>query len=182
MTQNKRQRHTLTDDCDDMKKKKLQYTSLSSSIKRNIYRNSISQFENLSNEVIYEIFEFIDACQLYESFFDLNIRFRNFCIHSNLSIQINAQSISKSTFQCIHINFILPNKHRIQSLDLSNPFIIDFFSSSTEDISKYSQLQILILDKMESGYLENLLRSLASLSNLSSLIISIGLSSNKNIL
>ncbi|CAF4494271.1 unnamed protein product [Rotaria sp. Silwood2] len=182
MTQNKRQGHTLTDDWDDIKKKKLQCTSLFSSIKSNTNRSSISQFENLSNEVIYEIFEFLDACQLYESFFDLNIRFRNLCKHSNLPIQINTQSVSKSTFQRIHTNFILSNRHRIQSLDLSNSFIIDCFSSSTEDISKCSQLQTLILDKMESGYLENLLRSLDSLPNLSSLIIFIGLNSNKNIL
>ncbi|CAF3545658.1 unnamed protein product [Rotaria sp. Silwood1] len=181
MAQNKRQRHTLTDDCDDIKKKKLQCTALSSSIISHTYRSSISQFENFSNEVIYEIFEFLDAYQLYESFFDLNTRFRNLCLHSNLPIQIHAQYLSKSIFQRYYTNFILPNKHRIQSADLANPFIIDFFSSPT-DISNCFQLQTLILDKIKSEYLENLLTSLASLTNLSSLIISIGLNSNTNTL
>ncbi|CAF1248563.1 unnamed protein product [Rotaria sordida] len=183
MTQNKRQRYSLTDNCnDDIKKKKLQSTSLFSSITSNTYKSSINQFENLSNEVIYEIFEFLNVYQLYESFFDLNTRFRNLCIYSNLPIEINNQSLSKSTFQRYYTNLILPNKHRIRSLDLSDPFIIDFFSLSTEDISKYFQLQTLILEKMESGYLENLLTSLTSLPNLSSLIISIGLGSNTNTL
>ncbi|CAF3925772.1 unnamed protein product [Rotaria sordida] len=183
MTQNKRQRYSLTDNCnDDIKKKKLQSTSLFSSITSNTYKSSINQFENLSNEVIYEIFEFLNVYQLYESFFDLNTRFRNLCIYSNLPIEINNQSLSKSTFQRYYTNLILPNKHRIRSLDLSDPFIIDFFSLSTEDISKYFQLQTLILEKMESGYLENLLTSLTSLPNLSSLIISIGLGSTTNTL
>ncbi|CAF1333805.1 unnamed protein product [Rotaria sordida] len=183
MTQNKRQRYSLTDNCnDDIKKKKLQSTSLFSSITSNTYKSSINQFENLSNEVIYEIFEFLNVYQLYESFFDLNTRFRNLCIYSNLPIEINNQSLSKSTFQRYYTNLILPNKHRIRSLDLSDPFIIDFFSLSTEHISKYFQLQTLILDKMESGYLENLLTSLTSFPNLSSLIISIGLGSTTNTL
>jgi len=71
------------------------------------------------------------------------------------------------------------NKHRINSIRLSDPFIIDFFSSSTQDISKCSHLQILILHNIESQCLENLLHRLASLPNLSSLAIPILFNSNK---
>jgi hypothetical protein len=71
------------------------------------------------------------------------------------------------------------NKHRIQSLIFSDPFEIDFFSSSTEDISKCSALQSLVLDDIESFCLENLLNRLYSLSNLSSLTIHFGNDSDK---
>jgi hypothetical protein len=75
---------------------------------------------------------------------------------------------------------IQPNKHRIHSIHLSNPCAIDFFSSSIENISKCSQLQTLVLDTIEPQCLENLLRSLASLSNLSSLAIPIHHSLNRD--
>ncbi len=143
-------------------------------------RHPVTHFEDLSNELIYEIFEFIDTYDLYETFFDLNIRFRNLCTHPSLPIQINISSLSKSTFQRYYTPVIQPNKHRIHSIHLSNPCAIDFFSSSIENISKCSQLQTLVLDTIEPQCLENLLKSLALLSNLSSLAIPIHHSLNRN--
>jgi hypothetical protein len=66
----------------------------------------------------------------------------------------------------------MSNKHRINSIHLSNPFIIDFFFSPTHDI-KYSRLESLyILGTIESQYQKNLLIHLASFPKLSSLAIS----------
>lgn len=92
---------------------------------------------------------------------------------------MNISSVSKSTFQHYYTHFLLPNRHRIQTLYISDPFIIDFFSSPTEDISKCTQLQTLILNEIETPCLENLLIGLVSLRKLSSLTIHIGHDSNK---
>ncbi|CAF4450701.1 unnamed protein product, partial [Rotaria sp. Silwood2] len=74
----------------------------------------------------------------------------------------------------------MQNKHRIRSINLSNPFIINFFSSPTENISKCSQLQALILNDIESKCLENLLVRLAYLPNFSSLAIVVPNDSDKS--
>lgn len=167
MNRNKRQRNLVTD---DSKKKKLQLIST------NVFsRGSITHFEDLSNELVYEIFECLDGYHLYEIFFDLNQRFRNLCFYSSFPIHTNISSLSKSTFQNYYTRFIQPNNYRITSIHLSEPFTIEFFSSLTQ----YSQLQSLILPTIESQCLQNLLIGLTSLSNLSSLAISIDYSSNK---
>ncbi|CAF4666353.1 unnamed protein product, partial [Rotaria sp. Silwood2] len=93
-------------------------------------------------------------------------------MNSNLPIQINDQSLSKLTFQRCCTDIILSNKHRIQSLTLSNLFIIDYFFSSIENISIFFQLQAFTLNTIELTNLEQLLTSLAVLPSLSSLTIS----------
>ncbi len=147
-----------------------------------LLRNSVTHFEDLSNDLIYEIFEYIDAYHIYEGFFNLNTRFQNLLINSTVPIKINISSLSKSTFQSYYTHFIMPNKHRIKSLHLSNPFTIDFFFSSTEDILKCSRLETLILHNIEPKCLENLLLRLISSPNLSSLVVCFGYDSNKNTL
>ncbi|UJR14376.1 hypothetical protein I4U23_001372 [Adineta vaga] len=70
-------------------------------------------------------------------------------------------------------------KHRIQSLHFSDPFIIDFFSSSSrQNIIDCIQLQSLMLDQIEPSHLDNLLIHLSSLSYFSSLTIPIYLNSD----
>jgi hypothetical protein len=54
---------------------------------------------NLSNELIYEIFEFLHPHQAFQAFYDLNKRFENLFVYSNLRIKINIISTSKSAFQ-----------------------------------------------------------------------------------
>jgi len=146
-----------------------------------VSRSSFTHFEDLASEIIYEIFEYFDPYHVYKSFFNLNTRFQNLLINSTVPIQISISSLSKSplqTYYSYYSDFIHPNKHRIQTLHLSDPFIIDFFSSSTSNISKCSQLQTLILDKIQSQSMETLLIDLASLPKLSSLSIFIRHQSN----
>ncbi|UJR17122.1 hypothetical protein I4U23_004018 [Adineta vaga] len=88
-------------------------------------------------------------------------------------------SLSKTAFQHYYDDFISPNKHRIQSLYLFNPLIIDFF---TTDISQCSQLQTLVLNTIEPECLESLLTTLKSLPKLSSLHIYAGDGSDKTII
>jgi len=148
-----------------------------------ISRSSFTHFEDLASEIIYEIFEFLDAYDVYKSFSNLNTRFQN--IRSTIPIKISISSVSKLTLQTYssyYSNFIQPNKHRIQTLYLSDPFIIDFFSSPTSDISKCSQLQVLILDKIQSQSMEKFLIDLTFLPKLTSLCIYINNQSNRIII
>ncbi|CAF1189159.1 unnamed protein product [Rotaria sordida] len=133
--------------------------------------STIVYFEDLSNEVIYEIFEYLNFFHIYEIFFNLNTRFRNLLISSTLPIKINLSSLSKSNFEYYYRNMIIPYQHQIQSLYLSNLFIVDLFLSSFSLISKLIQLQILIIDKIQSKYLDNFLNDLFFLPHLSSLVL-----------
>ncbi|CAF2643537.1 unnamed protein product [Rotaria sp. Silwood2] len=66
----------------------------------------------------------MDIYHVYEEFFNLNTRFKNLLMHSNVPIHINISTMSKSNFEWYYNNIILPNMHRINILRLSNPFTI----------------------------------------------------------
>ena len=132
----------------------------------------ISHFENLSNELFYEIFEYMDYFHVYQAFSNLNQRFENLINDSTLSIKINISLISKSKFKCYNGHVLQPNIHRIGSLRLSDVFMYDYILSSIPKLSEFQQLQTLILYDIESKYLEDILNQLYSLSSLSSLVIS----------
>ncbi|CAF4162606.1 unnamed protein product [Adineta steineri] len=168
MNENKRHQCSTTD---GNKMKKFRCTSYE--------KHSVTHFEDLANELILEVFDNLDTYQIYQSFFHLNIRFQNLCTHANLSIQVGISSVSKTTFQRYYNDFIAPNKHRIQTLHLSNPFIIDFFVSLSEDITRCSQLQTLTLCNIEYGCRETVLAAAAYLPNLSSLSICVSSQSDK---
>jgi len=78
--------------------------------------SSLTHFEDLSNEVIYEIFDFFDICHIYQAFFHVNKRFEKLLIDSTFPIKINISSMSKLDFQRYYSNIIIPNKYRIISL------------------------------------------------------------------
>ncbi|CAF4907485.1 unnamed protein product, partial [Rotaria sp. Silwood2] len=44
--------------------------------------------ENLSNELFYEIFDYLDSCDLYKAFSNLNIRFLNLIFRSSFPLKI----------------------------------------------------------------------------------------------
>ena len=127
--------------------------------------------EHLPNEIIYEIFTYLEITHTYDAFFDLNTRFKNLLLHSNLPIQVNISTMSKSTFERYHKNIIIPNRHQINYLRLSNPFTVDLVFSPPRVISKFSRLQTLVLDQIKPKYLENIFIHLSFLSELQSLSI-----------
>ncbi|CAF1204789.1 unnamed protein product [Adineta steineri] len=128
-------------------------------------------FEDLSNELIYEIFDLLDFHHVYQAFDSLNARFYNLVTNSTLPIEVNLSSISKSTFERYNKDIILPNKHRIHSLHLSNPCLYDDISSPIHILSQFLHLKTLSLNNIESKHLEYLLPTLVSLPCLSSLSI-----------
>ncbi|CAF4602546.1 unnamed protein product [Rotaria sp. Silwood2] len=79
-------------DCFDVKRKIFQETT------DHEKRSTLTNFEDISNDLIYEIFEFLNGYDLYEAFSNLNSRFENLLIHSTLPIKIDMSLMSKSTF------------------------------------------------------------------------------------
>ncbi|CAF1153630.1 unnamed protein product [Adineta steineri] len=128
----------------------------------------ITSFEYLSNELIYEIFDYLDFYDVHKSFLNLNIRFYNLVNSSTFPIKINLSSISKLMFQLYYKHIIIPYQNRITLLQLSNHFIADLFSVQYNNMI---QLRTLILRNIESKFLNNILTDLVCLPSLSSLVI-----------
>jgi hypothetical protein len=129
------------------------------------YRLIKTQFEDLSNELIYEIFDYFDFFFINETFAKLNLRFQSLLINSSLSLKINFPLTSKSCFyyRCKHL--IKPNIHRIISLNITKYFL-DFFS-----IHLFSSLQSLTIYQIESEKIFLFITHLTSLPRFSSLSI-----------
>ncbi len=52
------------------------------------FDRSITCIKNLSNECFYEIFDYLDGCQIYEAFSNLNYRFQQLLNSSSLLFNI----------------------------------------------------------------------------------------------
>ena len=127
--------------------------------------------EDLSNEVIYEIFEYLDYFHICEAFFNVNTRFRRLLTDSNLPIKMDLSSLSRSTWKRYNEYLIETNISRICALRVSDRFMYDVVRPSLEKIIQFGRVETLILDNIESECLEDLLNDLPSLSQLSSLVI-----------
>ncbi|CAF4202665.1 unnamed protein product, partial [Adineta steineri] len=138
-----------------------------------ISKNFVSHFENLPNEIIYEIFNYLDIYDIYYGFFNLKKRFENLYGHLNPYLRINISTMSKIRFDDYHQKIIIPNRQRILILRLSNPFTTDIIFSPPKIILKFVQLKTLILDKTDSTYLKNILKHMIHLPELSSLSINL---------
>ncbi|CAF3610962.1 unnamed protein product [Rotaria socialis] len=165
----KRSQSSYFNDCNDIQRKRLNMITTDSN---NSLTKSIIHFEDLSNEIIYEIFGFLDFRHTYDAFSNLNKRFQNFLTNLTLPINIDMSSMSKSDFQKYYKQIIIPHTHRIKSIHLSNPFSIDVFLTHNCIISKLIRLKTLILYDIQSIDFQNLFIYLISLPYLSSLVIS----------
>ncbi|CAF1461121.1 unnamed protein product [Rotaria magnacalcarata] len=131
----------------------------------------ITRFEHLSNELLYEIFDYLDPYEIYEAFSKLNIRLHNLVIFSSLPLNINLSSKSISTLEhrCRHV--IIPNKHRILSLHLNGYLIIrDFFTHCNIDAS-FNRLESVVLNGLSEYKVMMILFYLNALPRLFSLTI-----------
>ncbi|CAF3142021.1 unnamed protein product [Rotaria sp. Silwood2] len=129
--------------------------------------------EDLANEILYEIFEYLDVYDIYKGFYNLNKRFQNLTINSNVLTKINISIISKSNFEDYHRNILIPNQNRINFLRLSNPFAAEIIFSRTRLVLNFIRLEKLILENIQIKHLYKICDNLIHLRKLHSLTISI---------
>lgn len=132
----------------------------------------VSHFEDLSNELIYEVFEYLDNFHVYQSFSNLNERFDDLLFNSNLPMKINVSSLSKSELKEYDKNVLSLVPDRIRSFIVSDVFMYEYVFSSISQFSQFQQLRTVIFRNIESKYIENLLDEFHSLPFLNSLVIS----------
>ncbi|CAF4552830.1 unnamed protein product, partial [Rotaria sp. Silwood2] len=130
--------------------------------------------EDFANEIFYEIFEYLDMYDIYKGFFNLNKRFENLIINSNFLHKINISKISKNDFKNFYINILIPNRHRINLLRLSNPFVVEIIFSPPRMVLQFIHLEKLVLDNIQMKYLRKIFDYLMYLPKFHSLTISIG--------
>jgi hypothetical protein len=116
---------------------------------------------------MYEMFEFLDLHDAFQSFYHLNKRFQNLFNCSKLPIKINVSSVSKSAFSRYCKDIIIPHADRIQSFRISNPFASDMNLSLTTMI----RLETLVINNIQSYYIEQIVNQLSTLPVLTSLTI-----------
>ncbi|CAF4823746.1 unnamed protein product [Rotaria sp. Silwood1] len=112
----------------------------------------IHSIEDLSNEILYNIFDYLDGCHLYESFANLNARFQNLLIKSFLSLKINIDSKYEIIIEYCHV------KQFLKLITIN---------------SLFNRLQSLVINGIVEHKLQLLLKQLASLPCFCSLNISV---------
>ncbi|CAF1415359.1 unnamed protein product [Rotaria sordida] len=137
------------------KRKENDMVQISNSNKKQKLENQITTInsnkyclEDLANEILYEIFEYLDVYDIYKGFYNLNNRFQNLAINSNVLTKINISTISKSNFEDYYYNILIPNQSQINFLRLSNPFVVKIIFSEPRLILNFIRLQTIILDNV----------------------------------
>ncbi len=93
-----------------------------------------TRFEDLSNDLMYDIFDYLESWQIYEIFVQLNIRFQHLFISPIFRLHVNLPSISKKNYLHRCEQLVKGNINRIVSLSLSN---------SSSNYSRLNHLSIL---------------------------------------
>jgi hypothetical protein len=134
-----------------------------------VFLRTINCIENLSNEIFYEIFDYLDGYDIYQAFSKLNIRLENLLI--NCSFFLKLKLSSETIFDGRYEQFLKSSKHRIISIDFESRSIVDTFTTLCTIDSSFNHLQSIILKEIFSFKLFVLLFYLKSLPDLSSLSI-----------
>ncbi|CAF2853860.1 unnamed protein product [Rotaria sp. Silwood2] len=165
MQRTKRQENDMVQISNSNKKQKLenQITTINS----NKYC-----LEDLANEILYEIFEYLDVYDIYKGFYNLNNRFQNLAINSNILTKINISTISKSNFEDYYNNILIPNQSQINFLRLSNPFVAKIIFSQPQLILNFTRLQTVILDNVQDENFHKFFDYLIYLTTLHAITIS----------
>ena len=127
--------------------------------------------ENLPNDLFYEIFEYLNGCDLIQAFSQLNQRFEYLIQYSSLPLAIEFTSKSQAKLEENCRNVIIPYKHRIRSLHLYNSTVIgNFFRICTIDGS-FTCLKSIALSEISRENAIAAIFCMKSLPKLSSLTI-----------
>ncbi|UJR16445.1 hypothetical protein I4U23_003347 [Adineta vaga] len=129
----------------------------------------INRFENLSNEIYYEIFDYLDGYSIHKAFSYLNNRFQRLITSSSFLLKISVDQESEIDMKDCCKYIINRNTHRILSLHLWNiTYVQDFLQHCVID-SSFCRLQSIILYGTLASELQFILSSLKRLANLTSL-------------
>ena len=124
----------------------------------------VTCLEDLSNELIYEIFEYFTAQEIFQQFSNLNQRFENVVYHSNVPLKVNSTSSSDQSL----ITLLSGHSNRILSIHLSNQCaLMEFFNFS------FYRLESITLDQLTCTEILSFLPHLSFLPRLFSLTISL---------
>lgn len=106
----------------------------------------ISRLEHLSNEVFYEIFDYLDVFTLYEAFRPLNSRLKNLCDSSHVFYHLDFCHSYK--FQLRNFSRLISERlsSRIRSIRFSNYLQLEAFLSSTVHLSNFDKLRFFNVD------------------------------------
>jgi len=134
---------------------------------------SINCIENLSNELIYEIFDYLDGYDLYQAFSNLNHHFQQLINSSCLLFKIKfyrhkpGDILKNNLKQMIHYN-----KQQIYSIHLFMEYDTDkFFSSIFIIDSSFNRLESLALSELDPDAFRSIMVKLPLLPRLFSLTI-----------
>ena len=106
---------------------------------------SVTCLEDLANEILFEIFDYLDGCDILHAFSHLNNHFEQFLHHSSYLYRIYRFSTREHTFQSYCRRYLLSHRYQILSLHLFDQVLINsFFQLSSPDLS-FSRLQSLVL-------------------------------------
>ncbi|CAF3732809.1 unnamed protein product [Rotaria sp. Silwood1] len=133
---------------------------------------SINFIENLSDKLFYEIFDYLDGCEIYHAFSNLNYRFQQLINSSSLLIKLKLNySCSKEIFVNNYQQVLHLNKDQIFSILLWLSENTNQITSSLNIDSSFIRLESLIFNAIEADLLTTLLPKLICLLRLFSLII-----------
>jgi len=135
---------------------------------------STTSIENLSNEILYEIFDYLDGVDIYETFSNLNYRFQQLLNSSSLLFKIKLE-YSRSINEIFMENYeqiILHHKYQIFSIDLHLTSLNEQFFMSFSIDSSFDRLESLVIGRLPPNIFISFLTKLISLPRLSSLTIS----------
>ncbi len=134
----------------------------------------ITSIENLSNELFYEIFDYLNGMDIYESFSNLNYRFKQLLNCSSLLFKIKLEySMYNKKVVKNYKAIYLFNRHKIISIDFwLSPFTNNYFSLFSFD-SSFARLHTIVAERFQSIIVILFITNLSSLPRLSSLTIGI---------
>jgi len=131
----------------------------------------ITCIEHLSNEIFYEIFDYLDGYDIFYAFSKLNIRFNHLVNHSSLLIKISRSTSFNHISNTHYQQFVIDNRHRIISFYIYNELYMSSFNPPPMYYASFNRLESLVLEKIHYNSLLSILRNLISLPRLLSLKI-----------
>ncbi|CAF2030643.1 unnamed protein product [Rotaria magnacalcarata] len=131
----------------------------------------VTFIEHLSNELFYEIFDYLDGRDLFYAFSNLNLHFESLIMSSKFRLKLHHCASHQELFDQDYQQIIIPNKHRIISLHLWTPSQLLTNVVLHPIDSSFSRLEALSLHGIKFKQVTSFLPCLTSLPSLSSLNI-----------